>query len=512
MNILELRMLVRDGWVVLEKKEDEYSFNDIKVEINQDNRILITGDETEVFKIECVFENRYFSDALILGDAWERAYADLKWEKSRAEKTYPWYFAAYENGQTFCFGVKTLPNALCSWQCDNDKITLNIDIRNGSESLKLHGRTLDACQVITKTYQWDSFDAVCDFCKQMCDNPRKVTRPIFGGNDWYCCYGENSYEKIVKHAERVAECAMGLEYKPYMVIDDGWEICHIDHGEGDNQFNGGPWRYCNSNFVDMEKTADAIKEAGAIPGIWFRPLFTMEKFPEKYYLKCDGIKRTLDPSVPEVLEQIKGDVLCIKNWGYKLIKHDFSTFDILGRWGFELDKAEEIIFYDKTKTTAEIIKELYMAIREAAGDDVLIMGCNTMSHLSAGIMDIQRTGDDTSGRDWERTKKYGVNTLAFRMPQHNSFYLADADCVGITAEVEWEQNKKWLDVLAKSGTPLFVSIAEDAYNDEIKQAIKQAFKENSRAKQVSKPIDWMEKMLPEKWQSFYGTDMYDWDK
>ncbi len=152
----------------------------------------------------------------------------------------------------------------------------------------------------------------------------------------------------------------------------------------------------------------------------------------------------------------------------------------------------------------------YNAIREAAGEDVLIMGCNTLSHLSAGVFDIQRTGDDTSGLEWERTRKMGINTLAFRMCQHNKFYLVDADCVGITNNVSWEKNREWLDVLAKSGTPLFVSIAEDAYTDEIKADIKSAFEKAVSCNRVSKPVDWFESKTPSKWESSFGTDEYTW--
>ena len=113
-------------------------------------------------------------------------------------------------------------------------------------------------------------------------------------------------------------------------------------------------------------------------------------------------------------------------------------------------------FADKTRTTAQIVKDFYRTIRNAAGDDVMIIGCNTISHLSAGMFEIQRTGDDTSGHEWKRTREYGINTLAFRMAQQDTFYQADADCVGITGKVAWEKNRQWLDVLAKSGTPLFV--------------------------------------------------------
>ena len=61
--------------------------------------------------------------------------------------------------------------------------------------------------------------------------------------------------------------------------------------------------------------------------------------------------------------------------------------------------SEKCSFFDKSKTTAQIIKNFYAAIREAAGEYIILMGCNTLSHLSAGMFDIQRTGDDTSGKE-----------------------------------------------------------------------------------------------------------------
>jgi alpha-galactosidase len=55
----------------------------------------------------------------------------------------------------------------------------------------------------------------------------------------------------------------------------------------------------------------------------------------------------------------------------------------------------------------------------------------------------------------------GVNTLAFRGAQHGAFYVADADCVGVTNAVPWVYNRQWPDLLAR-GTMLFVSLAPDA--------------------------------------------------
>src|SRR5258708_39259378 len=80
-----------------------------------------------------------------------------------------------------------------------------------------------------------------------------------------------------------------------------------------------------------------------------------------------------------------------------------------------------------TRTTAEVIDELYRTIRQAAGDGGVI-GCNTVSHLSAGHFELCRVGDDTRGAEWSRTRKIGVNTLAFRGGQPGAFYVADSGC------------------------------------------------------------------------------------
>jgi alpha-galactosidase len=71
---------------------------------------------------------------------------------------------------------------------------------------------------------------------------------------------------------------------------------------------------------------------------------------------------------------------------------------------------------------------------------------------------VQRTGDDTSGRSWNRNRRMGVNTLAFRGPQHGAFYTVDPDIVAITNAVPWDLVAQWLRLVSESGTALFVAI------------------------------------------------------
>ena len=476
-------------------------------------QLSVYAERASVRVIELVWQFPLPQTAKLLGDAWERGYGELEWRSLPQAGEMPWYFLIYADGKTTAFGVKTQPNALCWWTADGETVTLHVDISCGADPVQLNGRRLCVCEVVTAEYDCDPFEAAQQFCRTLCDTPRLPEEPVYGGNDWYCNYGESSFEKILTHAKRIAACAPKDGPRPYMVVDDGWELCLHNEHTVEGYFNGGPWRYCNRKFGDMQALAQKMKALGVKPGLWFRPLLTTENLPDSYILKHRGTMYTLDPSVPEVLEVIKKDVRCFREWGYQLLKHDFSTFDLFGKWGFEPGfRTPDVHFTDRTKTTAEIIKNLYAAIREAAGDEIVIIGCNTMSHLSAGFFEIQRTGDDTSGEDFSRTRKMGVNTLAFRMPQHEAFYACDADCVGITRKVPWALNKKWLDVLSKSGTPLFVSIADDAFTPEVQADITAAFVRAAKPAQVSKPPDWMEAQLPRLWESTYGTDEYDWQE
>ena len=148
-------------------------------------------------------------------------------------------------------------------------------------------------------------------------------------------------------------------------------------------------------------------------------------------------------------------------------------------------------------------------MREAAGEG-LLLGCNTIGHLGAGLFEAQRTGDDTSGREWERTRKMGVNTLGFRLPQHNAFFAADPDCVAITPAVPWDVTSRWLDLVARSGTALFVSVDPAALGTEQKAALKAAFALASRPQPEAEPLDWFETTAPMRWRFGKDEKSYQW--
>jgi alpha-galactosidase len=95
----------------------------------------------------------------------------------------------------------------------------------------------------------------------------------------------------------------------------------------------------------------------------------------------------------------------------------------------------------------------------------------------------------------------GVNTLAFRLPQHGTFFTVDPDMVGLTDAVSWELNRQWLDVLAQTGAATIVAVAPSQRGPEQRAALKDAFQIAANGGTGIRPIDWMESSTPEHWRA-----------
>lgn len=486
-------------------ENDDYNLDDINVNLNQDNEhlaIFLTAQTSKVKWIKLRWNNlSWDKNVRFLGDAWERGYGDMEWKGMNPNRFMPWYFCAKSEAKSVCYGVKVRPSAMCFWQVDSLGMTLFLDVRCGGSGVNLKGRVIKLVDVIAcEMRDCTSFEAMQEFCGQMCEDPILPKYPVYGSNNWYYAYGKSSESEILADCDYILNLTKDIENKPYMVIDDCWQEHHRL-----NEYNGGPWTKGNEKFPDMKALADKLVQKGVRPGIWVRLLLNEdENIKNEWRLSHNNC---IDPTNPEALNYIKEDIKRICNWGYTLIKHDFSTFDLFGKWGFQMSPLvtdDGWHFYDDSLTSAEVVKLLYKAILdasvEASNGETLILGCNTIGHLGAGYMHINRTGDDTSGVIWERTRFMGVNTLAFRLPQHGKFYEIDADCVGIDGGISWSMNKQWADVLAKSGTPLFISVRPNILDETEKQELHEILKVASKQEHHVIPVDWEETTCPEHWQ------------
>ncbi|WP_270517454.1 glycoside hydrolase family 36 protein [Megamonas funiformis] len=486
-------------------ENDDYNLDDINVKLNQDNEhlaIFLTAQTSKVKWIKLRWNNlSWDKNVRFLGDAWERGYGDMEWKGMNPNRFMPWYFCAKSEAKSICYGVKVRPSAMCFWQVDYLGMTLFLDVRCGGSGVNLKGRVIKLADVIAcEMRDCTSFEAMQEFCGQMCEDPILPKYPVYGSNNWYYAYGKSSESEILADCDYILNLTKDIENKPYMVIDDCWQEHHRL-----NEYNGGPWTKGNEKFPDMKALAEKLVQKGVRPGIWVRLLLNEdENIKNEWRLSHNNC---IDPTNPEALNYIKEDIKRICNWGYTLIKHDFSTFDLFGKWGFQMSPLvtdDGWHFYDDSLTSAEVVKLLYKAILdasvEASNGETLILGCNTVGHLGAGYMHINRTGDDTSGVIWERTRFMGVNTLAFRLPQHGKFYEIDADCVGIDGGISWSMNKQWADVLAQSGTPLFISVRPNILDETEKQELHEILKVASKQEHHVIPVDWEETTCPEHWQ------------
>ena len=442
------------------------------------------------------WETTFPVDTLFLGDHWERGYGDLQWRFLQPERVLPWYFAAHHaaSGRTFMAGVKTQPSALCFWVVDGSGISLWLDLRNGSSPSHPGDREITAATILSP------MAALTRFCRLLCPKPRLAALPVCGNNNWYYAYGRDfDADAMRRDAAFLADISSDHKNRPFCVIDAGWtpgSVCP-----------GGPWTAGDAKrFPDMPGLAADMKKLGVRPGIWFRPTALMT-VTDRRLLRSGPVnarEKPLDLTLPENIALIRDDTNRLRSWGYELIKHDFSTYDIFGKWGFEM--GAELTdgnwhFNDQSLTNAEIILRHYRTLREGAGD-ALLLGCNTLGHLGAGLFEIQRTGDDTSGRVWERTRRMGVNTLAYRLPQNTTFFACDSDCAAHTDQTPWEFDRQYLDLVARSGTPLFISVDPRTVQAEQKSAFRAAMQAALSGGELAgcEPLDWLNTTAPRHWR------------
>lgn len=493
-----------DGSVTVSKSADSY-------------KITLTPKGTPVkeVRVKWFFDTSFMKK--ILADSWGVARGDLGWKSPDFNKRAEWYFLAFDGERTTGYGVKTGCKSFCSWQLSEDGITLICDTRNGGEGVELTAPLVCAEAVFYESKQGETpYEASKSFCKMMCEKPNIPKRAIYGFNTWYYTYGDITRASVMEGTRLCARLASTVDKddpRPLMVIDDGWNKNGIYTG---TKYNGGPF-VPNDDFCNMKSVAEDISALGCDPGIWIRPLLVRDELlpdmPAECYSENQDFPtrgKVLDPTTEGAKEYIRTLVTEMADCGYKLIKHDFTCPDFMGpdflkpnltRGGWHLS--------DRTKTNAEVLMDLYTLIQDSA-KGAHIIGCNVYNHLAAGIHDIVRSGCDTSGKDWQVTKKYGLNCLVYRLCQNKTLLITDADCAAFTDKVPTDLNLDYAELISFTDSALFVSAAPGILTTKDEERLMEAFRRASKFNNEMTPVDWMDTSLPTEFMYDGKLYKYDW--
>ena len=495
-----------------EARADEFSYR----KINGAFRFTLYPSGRPIMRIKLRWNGDLSSVISVIGDTYERIYDisygaqnSVFWHSILPDHDLGWYFHTYDGEALHSYGVKTGASAFASFRCDPTGISLWLDIRNGGGGTVIR-EPLDLVDVVSRegVIGENPYFASVEFCKMMCDNPVVPKTPFFGVNNWYWAYGNISHESVMRETDYLMELSSRAKNKPFMVIDDGWQSTR--YKVKDDSYNGGPWLESSEAFPSMRETAARIHDKGAYAGLWFRPLLTQKQCLDEMVSPGRQAKHgiTLDPSHPLVLEIIENDVKNIVDWGYDLIKHDFTTLDTLGIGAKMVDGMDH--FFDRSIPNCKILLNLYEKIQAAAGDK-LIIGCNTINHNVAGIHAAQRSGHDTSGRSYEITRAAATSSL-LRLPQNGTFFNIDPDCPAFTDMVPIEANLDFLELCAKTSVVTLASVTPGILKGEELKRAQKIFEYASVGGSGYYPTDWLMHNAPMKYTNGMDTFTIDWFK
>ena len=223
--------------------------------------------------------------------------------------------------------------------------------------------------------------------------------------------GGHGIAGLEKETAEVAKFA-GRELKPfglkYLQMDDGWQLTKRDFSTHDPK---GPYP------DGMKLTADRIREAGLIPGLWAVPfvgngkdMSIIAKTPEGVPFKARWSGFCLDLTIPKAVEFMQDMVRRItKDWGYGFLKLDgfhagTATENIYVNAAYGDTTIGRVQLADPSISQIEAFRNGIRALRETVGPNIFLLGCavtqNMVSYAgSFGLVDAMRVGPDNAG-DW----------------------------------------------------------------------------------------------------------------
>jgi alpha-galactosidase len=228
----------------------------------------------------------------------------------------------------------------------------------------------------------------------------------------------------------------------------------------------------------MKSISTAMKARGMRPGIWLAP-FAADKHSDLVKRHPDWIIRNdsgrpanssncgkffygLDATNPQVLEHARNTIkLAVDEWGFEVLKLDFLYACCLQGNGK----------YDLSMTRAETMTLALQTLRDAAGEDVFIIGCGCPIGPGVGIVDGMRVSADT-GPTWYPSfplpwwdnatlpcLRAMVRNSLSRAPLSHRWFHNDPDCLllGSSTDLSTPEVLSAATVIGMTGGMLLVS-------------------------------------------------------
>lgn len=259
-----------------------------------------------------------------------------------------------------------------------------------------------------------------------------------GWCSWYYYYTKISAETIRENLDQV------IRYKP------DWQVFVIDDGY---QTAVGDWLCINKKFPQgLIDLAAQARSNGLRAGLWMAPFVArgnsllFREHPEWVLRDARGKPQLagwnpnwglegrfygLDTTHPAFQAHLKEVIRTIVHeWGFNYLKLDFV-------YGACLPGGA----YDSSLTAAQRLSLGYQLIREAAGEDVFLLGCGSPFGPAQGWVDGMRIGpdvapywDDPLRTRWTRDPhalctRTAVRSILARSAFHRRWWLNDPDCL-----------------------------------------------------------------------------------
>jgi alpha-galactosidase len=153
----------------------------------------------------------------------------------------------------------------------------------------------------------------------------------------------------------------------------------------------------------------------------------------------DTFPRALDVTHPEVQSHVRHVVrTAVQDWGFQYLKLDFLYAGALPGSRF-----------DPTKTRAQALRRALELVREAAGEEVMLVGCGCPLGSGVGVFDGMRIGPDVAPHWHPQYRSVGfllrnepgipslraaLQTSLSRAHLHRRWWINDVDCLLLRSE------------------------------------------------------------------------------